>query len=173
MTQGFVFPKHSRFDTKMLTWGKIECFFLHAKAHSSGLNLVVATHVFLCEPLINTAIELQAVARVHRIGQHQQTTVWMYLVDDTVERSIYDISLSRRMAHMGQTGGPAAVGVGTQVEMTESKIDAANTFQLEEAALDRLLSGGASGGEMVDQDDLWSCLFRRNAQRSIQAGSHG
>ncbi|KAL9614149.1 MAG: hypothetical protein Q9167_001359 [Letrouitia subvulpina] len=151
----------------------IECFFLHAKAHSSGLNLVVATHVFLCEPLINTAIELQAVARVHRIGQHQQTTVWMYLVDDTVEKSIYDISLSRRMAHMGQANGPAAVTVGTQVEMTESKIDAANTFQLEEAALDRLLSGGASGGEMVDQDDLWSCLFRKNAQRSIQAGSQG
>jgi SNF2 family DNA or RNA helicase len=39
----------------------MECFFLHAKAHSSGLNLVNATHVFLCEPLINTAIELQYV----------------------------------------------------------------------------------------------------------------
>ncbi|GKZ27960.1 hypothetical protein AbraCBS73388_007638, partial [Aspergillus brasiliensis] len=45
----------------------VECFLLHAKAHSSGLNLVNATHVFLCEPLINTAIELQAIARVHRI----------------------------------------------------------------------------------------------------------
>lgn len=40
----------------------MECFFLHAKAHSSGLNLVNATHVFLCEPLINTAIELQCVS---------------------------------------------------------------------------------------------------------------
>lgn len=52
-----------------------ECFFLHAKAQASGLNLVNATHVFLCEPLINTAIELQAIARVHRIGQHNPTTV--------------------------------------------------------------------------------------------------
>lgn len=42
-----------------------ECFFLHAKAHSSGLNLVNATHVFLCEPLINTAIELQYVSSIH------------------------------------------------------------------------------------------------------------
>ena len=53
----------------------MECFFLHAKAQASGLNLVNATHVFLCEPLINTAIELQAIARVHRIGQHNPTTV--------------------------------------------------------------------------------------------------
>ena len=45
----------------MLTLSQKECFFLHAKAHSSGLNLVNATHVFLCEPLINTAIELQYV----------------------------------------------------------------------------------------------------------------
>ena len=45
-----------------------ECFFLHAKAHSSGLNLVNATHVFLCEPLINTAIELQYVFSVSMIS---------------------------------------------------------------------------------------------------------
>ena len=44
-----------------------ECFFLHAKAHSSGLNLVNATHVFLCEPLINTAIELQYVFSVSTV----------------------------------------------------------------------------------------------------------
>ncbi|OAL70158.1 SNF2 family helicase/ATPase [Trichophyton violaceum] len=79
-----------------------ECFLLHAKAHASGLNLVNATHVFLCEPLINTAIELQAIARVHRIGQHQDTTVWMYLVANTVEESIYQISVARRLAHIAR-----------------------------------------------------------------------
>ena len=73
---------------------------MDAKANSSGLNLVNATHVFLCEPLINTALELQAIAKVHRIGQHLPTTVWMYLVEDTVEKSIYEISVSRRISHM-------------------------------------------------------------------------
>ena len=48
-------------NAKVNTVSQKECFFLHAKAHSSGLNLVNATHVFLCEPLINTAIELQYV----------------------------------------------------------------------------------------------------------------
>jgi E3 ubiquitin-protein ligase SHPRH len=78
----------------------VECFFLDAKAQAAGLNLVVANHVFLCEPLINTAIELQAIARVHRIGQQRATTVWMYLVAGTVEETIYEISVDRRLEHM-------------------------------------------------------------------------
>ena len=53
----------------------LEVFLLHARAHASGLNLVNASHVFLCEPLLNTALELQAIARVDRIGQQHETTV--------------------------------------------------------------------------------------------------
>ena len=135
-----------------------ECFFLHARAHSSGLNLVNATHVFLCEPLINTAIELQAIARVHRIGQHQPTTVWMYLVEDTVEKSIYDISVTRRLAHMGQTAAKDAMNGDANLE---SKIEAANTLELEQRPLDKLLDKDKKSGEMVGKDDLWNCLFRR------------
>lgn len=123
---------------------------MHARGSSSGLTLVNATHVFLCEPLINTAIELQAIARVHRIGQHQATTVWVYVVEGTVEQSVYDISVERRMKHIGKTSKC----------MMESQIEAADTLELEGAALGNLLSSGRSGGEVVDQGDLWHCLFR-------------
>lgn len=136
----------------------IECFFLHAKAHSSGLNLVNATHVFLCEPLINTAIELQAIARVHRIGQRHETTIWMYLVEGTVEKSIYDISVQRRLAHMGQLHTKEASRDGGQA--LEETIEAANSLELEDAPISALLTKGSSGGEMVPQEDLWDCLFR-------------
>lgn len=142
----------------------MECFFLHAKAHSSGLNLVNATHVFLCEPLINTAIELQAIARVHRIGQHQATTVWMYLVENTVEKSIYGISVARRLAHMGQSDSE---NTGSDEKILESKIEAANTLEMEQTLFANLLTKGSSGGEMVGKGDLWNCLFR---QKSGQAG---
>jgi len=140
----------------------MECFFLHAKAHSSGLNLVNATHVFLCEPLINTAIELQAIARVHRIGQHHETTVWMYLVEGTVEKSIYDISVKRRIDHMGRVKSrspPGKKGKGKQ-EPLESQIEAANTLELEQTPLSHLLTKGSGGGELVRKEDLWNCLFR-------------
>lgn len=149
----------------MLTDSQLECFFLHAKAHSSGLNLVNATHVFLCEPLINTAIELQAIARVHRIGQHHPTTVWMYLVENTVERSIYEISVNRRMSHLSQPS-PCylnGVEVGT---LTESDIEAANTLELQ-TPLSNLLTKGFGGGEMVSNNDLWDCLFRQRLEKII------
>lgn len=144
----------------------MECFFLHAKAHSSGLNLVNATHVFLCEPLINAAIELQAIARVHRIGQHQATTVWMYLVENTVEKSIYDISVTRRLAHMGHSNVKDTSNEGGDLE---SKIEAANTFELEERPFANLLTKGSSGGEIVGKEDLWHCLFRQKAGQAGRA----
>ena len=145
----------------------VECFLLHARAHSTGLNLVVASHVFLCEPLINTAIELQAIARVHRIGQHRATTVWMYLVADTVEESIYEISVTRRLAHIKRATKPAASRSGTATPngIMESTIDAANSLELQTADLSKLLTSGKSGGEVVDNDDLWTCLFGRVKQR--------
>lgn len=141
-----------------------ECFFLHAKAHSSGLNLVNATHVFLCEPLINTAIELQAIARVHRIGQHRPTTVWIYIVENSVEKSIYDISVTRRLAHMAGTAPKKAT---KDQRNLENKIEAANTLELEQTPLASLLTKGSAGGEMVAKDDLWNCLFQ---QRPGQPG---
>jgi len=39
-----------------------EVFLLHARAHASGLNLVNASHVFLCEPLLQTALQLPRIS---------------------------------------------------------------------------------------------------------------
>ncbi|KAJ5035392.1 uncharacterized protein L3040_007862 [Drepanopeziza brunnea f. sp. 'multigermtubi'] len=144
----------------------IECFLLHARAHSSGLNLVNANHVFLCEPLLNTALELQAIARVDRIGQQQETNVWLYLVDGTVEESIHQLSVKRRMDHIGKriasvkgkdTDKEGAVVVDGVLDTT--KLDEANSIELQQASLSGLLVKGGKGGEVVMKEDLWDCLF--------------
>lgn len=150
----------------------VECFLLHAKADSSGLNLVNATHVFLCEPLINVALELQAIARVHRIGQQRATSVWMYLVGGTVEEAIYDISVSRRMAHMQRTtpckhdrnGKHSDVGspAETNSAFEEGRLEAANSLELQAIPLSKLLTRGGSDGEIVQTSDIWSCLFSKS-----------
>ncbi|KAF4338808.1 rad8 and Rdh54p [Fusarium beomiforme] len=135
----------------------VECFLLHARAHSSGLNLVNASHVFLCEPLLNTALELQAIARVDRIGQMHETTVWLYLVSGTVEESIYNLSVQRRMEHMGRTN--KGKSKESTPELLDANIEAANTLELEQASLSRLMSKDKSAGENVEENDLWECLF--------------
>jgi E3 ubiquitin-protein ligase SHPRH len=150
----------------------VECFLLHAKAHSSGLNLVNASHVFLCEPLLNTGLELQAIARVDRIGQHQETNVWLYLVDGTVEESIYQLSVKRRMEHIDQRLSQINIK-GKQIsnEISDTTLDEANSLELQQAPLASLVAKGDSGGEIIQEEDLWDCLFggieKRNASRAL------
>ncbi|KAI9808275.1 MAG: hypothetical protein M1825_004732 [Sarcosagium campestre] len=146
-----------------------ECFLLHAKAHSSGLNLVNATHVILCEPLINTALELQAIARVQRIGQQRPTTVWMYLVSDTVEESIYDISVTRRLSHVADS--LKGKTKRTSVDQMENSIDAANSRELQQAPMAKLLAREDGGGELVNNEDLWGCLFKKKMSTGTRADS--
>lgn len=140
----------------------VECFLLHARAHSSGLNLVNASHVFLCEPLLNTPLELQAIARVDRIGQEHETTVWLYLVSGTVEESIYNLSVRRRMEHMGQSRRQKSRQ--STPELLDANIEAANTLELEQAALTKLMSKDRNAGEVVDRSDLWECLFGQSLE---------
>ncbi|EPE33063.1 P-loop containing nucleoside triphosphate hydrolase [Glarea lozoyensis ATCC 20868] len=140
----------------------VECFLLHARAHSSGLNLVNASHVFLCEPLLNTALELQAIARVDRIGQHQETNVWLYLVDGTVEESIHTLSVKRRMQHLPnhpQISSRKGKERESDEEVLVTELEEANSKELEMAGLNKLLAKGGKGGEMVEEKDLWECLF--------------
>ncbi|GKT99342.1 rad8 protein and rdh54p [Fusarium langsethiae] len=141
----------------------VECFLLHARAHSSGLNLVNASHVFLCEPLLNTALELQAIARVDRIGQMHETTVWLYLVSGTVEESIYNLSVQRRMEHMGRVN--KGKSKESTPELLDANIEAANTLELEQASLARLMSKDKTAGENVEENDLWECLFGHVARK--------
>jgi E3 ubiquitin-protein ligase SHPRH len=73
----------------------VNVLLLHSEAQSSGLNLVCARNIFLLEPLVNHALELQAIGRVHRIGQTRETSVFCYQVSDTVEQRIIEMAQKR------------------------------------------------------------------------------
>ncbi|NXL94438.1 SHPRH ligase, partial [Alectura lathami] len=64
---------------------KINILLLPLHIGSNGLNIIEATHVLLVEPILNPAHELQAIGRVHRVGQTKTTVVHRFLVKSTIE----------------------------------------------------------------------------------------
>ncbi|NXJ80274.1 SHPRH ligase, partial [Trogon melanurus] len=63
----------------------INILLLPLHTGSNGLNIIEATHVLLVEPILNPAHELQAIGRVHRIGQTKPTIVHRFLIKATIE----------------------------------------------------------------------------------------
>jgi E3 ubiquitin-protein ligase SHPRH len=130
--------------------------------YRSGLTLINATHVILCEPLFNTALELQAISRVHRIGQARPTTVWMYAISDTVEESVLALTTKRRLALLHQSNAPSTDGTSEQRRpITEAKLDISNSIELQKAS--GKMIGRRGEGEIVPQDELWDLFFGESA----------
>ncbi|KAL6126865.1 hypothetical protein ACLB2K_074910 [Fragaria x ananassa] len=73
----------------------IQVLLLLIQHGANGLNLLEAKHVILIEPLLNPAVEAQAISRVHRIGQTNKTLAHRFIVKGTVEESIYKLNKSR------------------------------------------------------------------------------
>lgn len=63
-------------------------FLIQLRTGGSGLNLTKADCVFLLDPWWNPAAEEQAIARSHRIGQHQPVFVWRFITKETIEEKI-------------------------------------------------------------------------------------
>lgn len=68
---------------------------------AKGLNLIEATHVLLVEPILNLGEELQAIGRIHRIGQTRKTYVHRFMVKNTIEERIVDFLKSSQTSRNG------------------------------------------------------------------------
>ncbi len=66
----------------------INFFLISIKAGGVGINLTAADYVFILDPWWNPAVEQQAIARAHRIGQENKVFVYKFITFDTVEEKI-------------------------------------------------------------------------------------
>eukprot|EP00064_Thunnus_orientalis_P009764 superscaffoldBa00001260_g9790 len=78
---------------------KINILLLPLHTGSNGLNIIEATHVLLVEPILNPAHELQAIGRVHRIGQTKPTFVHRFLIKSTIEERMQAMIKTAEKSH--------------------------------------------------------------------------
>ncbi len=67
------------------------------QAAGTGLNIQAASVVILCEPQIKPSLEVQAIARAHRMGQVNNVRVHRLLVPDSVDDQMV-LMLARKQA---------------------------------------------------------------------------
>ena len=66
------------------------------KAGGTGLNLTVADQVILLDNWWNPAVEEQAFARSHRIGQKHKVQIYRLICKDTVEEKILKLQEKKK-----------------------------------------------------------------------------
>ncbi|MBR4266959.1 MAG: DEAD/DEAH box helicase [Bacteroidales bacterium] len=75
-------------EVKKFNSDEVSVFLISIKAGGTGLNLTQADYVFIIDPWWNPAVEDQAVARAHRMGQKNSVMVYRFISKDTIEEKI-------------------------------------------------------------------------------------
>lgn len=76
--------------------GRVPLFLISLKAGGTGLNLTAADTVIHYDPWWNPAVEEQATARAHRIGQDKPVFVFKLMTKGTVEEKILALQARKR-----------------------------------------------------------------------------
>jgi DNA repair protein RAD16 len=86
---------------------KVRVILLSLKAGGEGLNLQAASHVFMCDPWWNPAVEMQAIQRAHRIGQTRAVKAVRFITTDTIEARMLELQEKKQLVFDGTMDGSA------------------------------------------------------------------
>ncbi|KAF9125782.1 DNA repair protein rad16 [Mortierella sp. 14UC] len=88
----------------------VTVFLISLKAGGVALNLTAASRVFICDPWWNPAAELQAMDRIHRIGQYRPIVITRLIIENSIESRILQLQ-EKKQAMVDSTIGkdPAAL----------------------------------------------------------------
>ncbi len=88
--------------------GAAPIFLVSLKAGGVGLNLTAADTVIHMDPWWNPAVEEQATARAHRIGQNQPVFVYKLVVEGSIEERMLELQARKLALAQGVLGHDAA-----------------------------------------------------------------
>ncbi|TDU06476.1 helicase-like protein [Streptomyces sp. 846.5] len=109
-----------------------------------GLNLQAASVVVLCEPQVKPALEQQAVARAHRMGQTRRVRVHRLLTPDSVDqRLVRLLSRKQNLFDAYARRSDAAEASPEALDVSESSL----ARQIIEAEQQRLAEHGQGQGQ--------------------------
>ncbi|XP_017654537.1 E3 ubiquitin-protein ligase SHPRH isoform X3 [Nannospalax galili] len=98
---------------------QINILLLPLHTGSNGLTIIEATHVLLVEPILNPAHELQAIGRVHRIGQTKPTIVHRFLIKATIEERMQAMLKTAGRSHTSSSGKHSEASVLTVADLAD------------------------------------------------------
>lgn len=111
---------------------------VYSERENAGLNLTCASRVFLLESVVHHGFELQAIARIDRLGQTRPTegwhwltfrprmwyssdlTVYCYYTEGTVEKNILDLAARQGLSLYTKENAAGTLNVST-FELDEDK----------------------------------------------------
>jgi superfamily II DNA or RNA helicase len=86
----------------------VPIFLISLKAGGVGLNLTAADTVIHMDPWWNPAVEEQATARAHRIGQDQNVFVYKLVIEGSIEERMLELQARKAALAEGVLGNDSA-----------------------------------------------------------------
>ena len=156
-------------DTKVV-------FALSLRSAACGLTLTAASRCYLMKPCINEGTELQAVNRIHRMGQTKSVRIVTLAMKGTVEERMLQLRREREVAAAQGTGDEAAAEPEVRGRGRggggggggAAKTNAMAGFQADREKLEaktdewQLLFGGRAATQKVDEGDPEPVAARGN-----------
>ncbi|KAJ1979172.1 DNA helicase rad5 [Dimargaris verticillata] len=133
-------PRHKREQALYQFKTDSDCMvlLLSLRAGGTGLNLTCANQVFMMDPWWNTAIESQAVDRVHRLGQRQPVHVTKFIARGTVEERILSVQHTKHQligTALNDSNGPTLAKASLMVPTPNAAPKASRRQRLDELCL--------------------------------------
>ncbi|KAJ2850132.1 DNA repair protein rad16 [Coemansia brasiliensis] len=80
-----------------MTKPEFTVFLVSLKAGGVALNLTEASHVYLADCWWNPSVEVQAMDRIHRMGQHRPIKVTRIVIDNSIESRIISLQVKKQL----------------------------------------------------------------------------